>query len=209
VAANDATIHRAARRAPARIPLPQICCHGLGSPLTIVRRIREHRRMPNLSLAGEIELARAGLDSYPPFKASKWRRGVSPRSQAIIHLAHACRVDENGCWTWTQGGSRRRGYLHYGKNTLAYRVAWAIFRGDLDPALTLDHLCGNPLCCNPDHLEQVTNSENVTRALHARHGSDGIHCKNCGSTERYKNGLCAPCSRRRSLEHYHRNKGVV
>ena len=165
--------------------------------------------MPNLSFAGDLELARAGFTGPPSPRSWKWTRSISPRSKAIIELARGCKIDENGCWVWTMGTGRGRGYVHYRRHTLAYRVAYEIFRGDLDPSLTIDHLCNNPLCCNPDHLKQVSNSENVTRALHIRHGSDGIHCRNCGGVERYANGACAACARRRSLDHYHRNKGVV
>jgi hypothetical protein len=46
--------------------------------------------------------------------------------------------------------------------------------GQLNPSLTLDHLCRNKLCMNPAHLEQVTAAENIKRAarliLHCRQG---------------------------------------
>ena len=34
--------------------------------------------------------------------------------------------------------------------------------------LELDHLCVNPGCCNPDHLELVTGAENTRRAHERR-----------------------------------------
>lgn len=45
----------------------------------------------------------------------------------------------------------------------AHRMFWLTFRGALDPSLVLDHLCRNRKCVRPDHLEQVTNAENVRR----------------------------------------------
>lgn len=34
----------------------------------------------------------------------------------------------------------------------------------LTPEDTLDHLCRNTRCCNPQHLELVSRSENIERA---------------------------------------------
>lgn len=83
----------------------------------------------------------------------------------------------NGCWTWT-GGVNSRGYGVFSVRArsgapcdpadvgswLAHRFAYErIGRGELDPDLTIDHLCENKLCVNPAHLEQVTREENVRR----------------------------------------------
>src|SRR5262245_48255562 len=51
--------------------------------------------------------------------------------------------------------------------------------GGLDRDLTIDHLCRNPACVNPGHLEQVTQRINNLRgtgptAMHAQQ----THCKN-------------------------------
>jgi hypothetical protein len=40
--------------------------------------------------------------------------------------------------------------------------------------MQLDHLCRNRLCCNPDHLEPVTGSENTTRQRH--YERNRTHC---------------------------------
>jgi len=55
----------------------------------------------------------------------------------------------------------------------AHRVAYAALIGD--PTTDLDHLCRNPACVNPDHLQPVTNRENLMRGFHrsivaVRHG---------------------------------------
>jgi hypothetical protein len=75
-------------------------------------------------------------------------------------------VDERGCWVWQRARTRKG----YGQKVLPgqivirahrwyYEQAW----GPIPEGLQLDHLCRNPPCVNPDHLEVVTNQENVHR----------------------------------------------
>lgn len=76
-------------------------------------------------------------------------------------------VTEGGCWEF-QGARDPRGYgrvqLGRGIGTaLTHRVIWEKHRGPIPGGLTLDHLCANPPCCNPDHLEPVTLAENTSR----------------------------------------------
>ncbi|ATN90244.1 HNH endonuclease [Gordonia phage Lennon] len=76
------------------------------------------------------------------------------------------RVDRSGdCWLWL-GYVRPDGYGQcYTRdgNRLAHRVAYVLDGRDLDPALTLDHLCRRRACVNPQHLEQVTAEVNTAR----------------------------------------------
>lgn len=46
---------------------------------------------------------------------------------------------------------------------LAHRYAYEQIVGDIPKGQTLDHLCGNPPCVNPDHLEPVGLRENILR----------------------------------------------
>lgn len=55
-----------------------------------------------------------------------------------------------------------------GQYVLTHRLAYEMFVGPIPDGLTLDHLCRNPACCYPLHLEPVTNAENVRRALALR-----------------------------------------
>lgn len=75
------------------------------------------------------------------------------------------RVDFSGdCWQWR--GAPRNGYgvMSVG-NRLNYvhRVVYEATVAPIPDGLVIDHLCRNPLCCNPDHLEVVTRGENVRR----------------------------------------------
>jgi hypothetical protein len=73
----------------------------------------------------------------------------------------------NGCWEWTAG----RDHAGYGRigidgtPELAHRVAYEIFVGPIPDGLTLDHLCRNPACVHPLHLEPVSMVENVRRGI--------------------------------------------
>lgn len=71
----------------------------------------------------------------------------------------------SGCWLWIKTLSEHG----YGRMLINYRIVFAHrfsyqqFRGSLTDGLVLDHLCRNRCCVNPDHLEQVTQTENVRR----------------------------------------------
>lgn len=73
----------------------------------------------------------------------------------------------SGCWLWT-GATNGFGYgrlFSNGRNRYAHRVSFEIAHGPIADDMQLDHLCRNTFCINPDHLEPVTNQENVKRGL--------------------------------------------
>lgn len=94
------------------------------------------------------------------------------------------KVDKSGdCWIWTAGVSeksrslklkfrhiRAEGYGSFSvkhKTFRAPRIAWYIIKGYINDDMVLDHVkgkCTTTLCVNPEHLELVTNEENLKRA---------------------------------------------
>jgi hypothetical protein len=76
---------------------------------------------------------------------------------------------DTGCWVW-QRARTTAGYGQIylnGKMSYAHRVFYEGYVADIPPGLVLDHLCRNPGCCNPDHLEPVTFAENMRRTRRA------------------------------------------
>ena len=74
------------------------------------------------------------------------------------------------CWEWRRHQSKD-GYGLFdkwiGKDTytsvVASRFAYGDIYGEIPTGLQIDHLCRNRLCCNPNHLELVTQQENIKR----------------------------------------------
>ena len=69
------------------------------------------------------------------------------------------------CWNWI-GILGRGGYGQtpmQWKTRLAHRVAYEFLIGGIPDGLTLDHLCRNRKCVNPEHLEPVSMRENILR----------------------------------------------
>lgn len=85
--------------------------------------------------------------------------------------------DPDECWPW-KGRLQKDGYgrFNIGKTPrFAHRIAWLLLRGAIPTGLQLDHLCRNRCCCNPCHLEPVTQKENILRG-------NGFAAKNARKT---------------------------
>ena len=72
----------------------------------------------------------------------------------------------SSCWNWVASRVHGYGSFRIGRRShAAHRVAWELLVGPIPEGLVLDHLCRNPSCVNPDHLEAVSIPENVRRGL--------------------------------------------
>lgn len=70
------------------------------------------------------------------------------------------------CWEW-QGAKDALGYGQFkvkGRVVRAHRFAFQRKRGPIPAGLELDHLCRNPSCVRPDHLDPVVRAVNYHRS---------------------------------------------
>lgn len=136
-----------------------------------------------------------------------------PQIPLADRLHSGIRVSEAGCWEWTKGtgagGYGRISVRMDGYSLICYthRVSWELHEGPIPEGLVIDHLCRNPLCCNPAHLEPVTQRINLLRGetfqaanILKTHCSYG-HAFTDENTRRVARGRrCKTCERRRSNE---------
>lgn len=114
-------------------------------------------------------------------------RNTEPPSDEVLmgRVMSKVSVTGEGCWEYGGAGHKRSGhgmfgYTVSGKTTVFYVHRWVYEQrvGAVPDGLVLDHLCRNPPCCNPEHLEPVTLGTNTLRgegrtAVNARK----THCK--------------------------------
>lgn len=108
-----------------------------------------------------------------------------PRSKGQVYRSAIDRLFEkflpepnSGCWLWTgaMSGNSYGSMSYEGRMQKAHRVAYKMFVGPVPEGMDLDHLCRTRICCNPDHLEPVTRSENLRRSPLMDRRSANTHC---------------------------------
>lgn len=87
-----------------------------------------------------------------------------PPTDVHIRIQSHIRKLDNGCWEWT-GVKNSAGYGMVwlnGKQRRAHRIVLSKKLGrELTQNEITRHMCNNPPCCNPDHLEVGTTQDNI------------------------------------------------
>ncbi|MFY9341090.1 MAG: HNH endonuclease signature motif containing protein [Planctomycetota bacterium] len=86
---------------------------------------------------------------------------------AVRFWSNVAFADGDDCWLW-QKSVQSAGYGAYGvrsKVRLAHRIAFELANGPIPSGKVLDHLCRNPRCVRPDHLEVVDQRTNMLRGV--------------------------------------------
>lgn len=118
-----------------------------------------------------------------------------------------CVEPNTGCWLWI-GAVLPKGYGTFTPRGMsesfgAHRLSYRIHVGSIPVGLHIDHLCRQPACVNPAHLEAVTSRENTRRGAKAQrthciagHELDGqnLYVRRNGTR------CCKACMRRRESE---------
>lgn len=86
----------------------------------------------------------------------------------------SCDTNEQGCWLWT----RARFRTGYGATmfrrdgrvitTAAHRAAYEVWVGPIPEGESIHHTCGVRECFRPDHLQPITQRENMAEMLERR-----------------------------------------
>jgi len=104
-------------------------------------------------------------------------------------------ISDSGCWEWT-ARITKQGYgsfsiLSYPVD--AHRFIYEYYYGEITPKFEVHHICENKICCNPNHLKQLSVKEHNIRHLktHCPQGHEYSiqntyitkhgwrHCKTC------------------------------
>lgn len=95
------------------------------------------------------------------------------------------RVSESGCLIWTGATSKGYGWFNFnGKMVSAHRAALQIKLGrQIKEGLVCAHLCNNPSCVNPNHLEEQTADENQAYKVASGNSLKGEKSKTAKLTE--------------------------
>lgn len=104
--------------------------------------------------------------SYDP--RSPIRKAVESGNHAFVIAAIRadCTITDEGCWNWTR--QSKSGYPYVTWSGRTYQVHRLSLEAKLEQSLgkqAAHHVCANPICVNPDHLQPVTAAQNTAEML--------------------------------------------
>jgi hypothetical protein len=92
-------------------------------------------------------------------------RSIFPLTPSELRrLASQIEESPDGCWTWIGSvGARDYGRIQLrGALWLVHKLVYELFVGPVPEGCVLHHKCRNKRCCNPAHLQPVTQAENLS-----------------------------------------------
>lgn len=124
--------------------------------------------------------------------------------------------ESTGCWNWT-------GYRNWGgyglfwdgvRKVSSHRWSYETFVGPIPDGMTIDHICRNTSCVNPDHLRVMSAYDNwlISESLTANNlrktvCSNGHEFSGSNLVVQGNRRRCRECRRQRSIDAYYRRRG--
>lgn len=96
-------------------------------------------------------------------------------------MNYALPEPNSGCWLW-MAQIKPNGYgAFYDENQnlwYAHRYSYTVHKGAIPSHLVVHHKCSVRSCVNPDHLEIITQSQNVKHGIEKSkiHNKSKTHC---------------------------------
>lgn len=82
-------------------------------------------------------------------------------NQQNFHRKYVINQTSN-CWEWKKPNKQGYGRFYVnGTSTFAHRYAYEMYKGPIPDTYVVRHLCNNPSCVNPNHLDVGTTYENM------------------------------------------------
>ena len=139
----------------------------------------------------------------------------------LLRFSEKIRIDlATKCWEWTAGKDKDGYGRHkvYGRTVFAHRWIYENLREQIPKGLVIDHLCRNPGCVNPWHMEPVTVLVNTRRGNSynpdtCKRGHPWTKESTIWKNRKQRNGTirrkrtCRICDNNWQRENYHKRKG--
>lgn len=178
-------------------------------------------------------------------KIHEFLDSLTPSERAAFEERFFSKVrinEETGCHEWTAALSHGYGVFGVRRrsenqvfNLRAHRLAFALAGNTLikwtPKGMSIDHICNNPVCVNPQHLRQVSVATNVLASPSHKHRTNKFftagrkynrsqlnrtHCKyghefshaRFRTRDRHWTLVCATCSRQHARDAYWKKRQI-